>query len=338
MKILWLLPLFIYFGLSLDPDVDGPPQEPEGPGGAAYVCDSVIFSDFAAEPDGYWLFEPASPRPDSAQVIVFNHGYGAYNPMIYGAWIRHLVRRGNIVIFPRYQKNLFTPNPRHFPENVAKAIRQALVELDTGEHVRPVADPLVMVGHSYGGTVAAYLGIHFAEFDIPQPKAIMMVSPGTGFFKGARLEDYANMPVDTRLIIVVSDDDQVVGDQLGKLVFETAVNTPNRNLIRQYPDDHGEPEITAGHNQAYALYTAFDNGMHNFSYQRALRIASTDAVDHHGYWKLLDALIDCTSRGDNCNFALGNTPEQRSLGNWSDGTPVREFEVTLPADTSTAMD
>lgn len=338
MKLIWVLPILLYFGFSAGSEILGPRQPQDGPGGAEYLCDSVIFSDYAADPDGYWLFEPAAPRLDSAHVIVFNHGYGAYNPMIYGAWIRHLVRKGNIVIFPRYQKNLFTPNPRQFPENVATAIKKALLELNSGDHVQPIVEPLIMVGHSYGGAISAYLGIHFADFGIPQPRAIMMVSPGTGPFKGARLDDYATMPADTRLLIMVSNDDQVVGDELGTLVFETATNTPQRNLIRQFADDYGAPGISAGHNQSYALDSTFDNGVHNVSYHRALRVATTDAVDHHGYWKLLDALIECTRAGNYCDVAFGNTLEQRSLGSWSDGTPIRELEVVLPQGMPAAMD
>ena len=138
------------------------------------------------------------------------------------------------------------------------------------------------------------------------------------------------MPADTRLLIVVSEGDRVVGDKLGRLIFETAVHTPMRNFIRQYADDYGEPDITAGHNQAYALYEPFDNGHHNLTFKRALRIASTDAMDFNGYWKLFDGLLDCLREGQNCHYSLGNTPEQRSLGKWGDGTGIRELEVLLP--------
>jgi len=328
-RFLWFLPLVFGIGLTA-PSVKGPGQPASGPGGQTYAHDSVRMSDFAEDADGYWLFEPAEPRPDSAPVVVFNHGYGAINTMIYGRWIRHLVRRGNIVIYPRYQRNLITPSSKQFAGNVAAALREALVRLDTGDHVRPAAAPLAMVGHSYGGAVAAYLGVRYAEYGIPQPRVVMVCSPGTGPFKGALLDSYEAMPADMRLLIVVSEDDHVVGDALGKLIFETAVHTPHRNLLRQYADPYGEPDISAGHNQAYALYTRFDNGIHNLSYQRALMTGSYDAMDYNGYWKLFDALLSCTRRGEYCDTAFGDTEEQRSLGKWSDGTPLRPLEVTMP--------
>ncbi len=318
-------------GLSAQ-EITGPTQPVDGPGGTAYLSDSVVFSDFARKPDGYWLFEPYGM--DSARVVVFMHGYGAYNPMIYGQWINHLVRRGNIVIFPRYQRNLFFPRPPRFGRNAAKGIRDALVRLDTGQHVKPVVEPLVIAGHSYGGVVAADLGVNFEEYNIPQPKGLLLCSPGSGPFKGGRLKSYADMPEDTYLLIMLSDGDQVVGDSFGELVYETAVNTPHRNLIRQFRDEHGDTKIRDGHNESYSLLMDYDIGKRNFSSKRAMRIASLDAVDYYGYWKLLDALINYTANGTHFDYAFGNTPQQTYLGEWSDGTPVRPLEVLVPTDTT----
>ena len=327
------LPFFLFWLLLFKPGdpIDGAAQPAAGPGGSEYCHDEVVFSNLADDADGYWLFEPAAPKPDSAHVIVFLHGYGAINPMIYGGWIRHLVRQGNIVIYPRYQKNLFTPRPDAFADNAAKAIREALEKLSCqGEHVRPIVEPLIIAGHSYGGTIAANLGVNFADFGIPQPQGLLLCAPGTGPLKGGRLVSYEGLPEDTRLLVLVSINDHVVGEELGRLIFETAVNTPQRNLVRLLPDDHGTPPLTSVHNESYALDAAFDAGIHNASYHRSLSTAKLDAADFYAQWKLLDALADCLRRGENCHFAFGDTPEQRFMGTWSDGTPVRELEVILP--------
>jgi hypothetical protein len=64
-----------------------------------------------------------------------------------------------------------------------------------------------------------------------------------------------------------------------------------------------------------------------------------DAYDWYGTWKWLDALMTCSFDGQDCQVALGNTPEQRFLGTWSDGVPVTEPQVTddpeLPASAGT---
>ncbi|MEM9824379.1 MAG: alpha/beta hydrolase, partial [Bacteroidota bacterium] len=311
-------------------EIEAPSQPLTGPGGTEYVCDSVAFHDFAAEPDGYWLFEPISPEIKEAPVIVFVHGYGAMNPMIYGNWIKHLVRRGNIVIFPRYQKNLFSPKPKYFSENVAAAIRHALVELDTGQYVKANDSPLAIVGHSYGGVISANLAVNFEKHGIPQPEAVMLCSPGSGPFKGGVLDSYAAMPANVNLLVMVSENDRIVGDKLGKRVYETAENVSNRNLVRQFADKHGSPSIKAGHNESYSLNRQFDSGNRNMTAKRAKRKTALNAVDYFGYWKLFDALLDCSRNTTHCEIAFGDTPEQRYMGLWSDGTPVKQLEIQVP--------
>ena len=52
-----------------------------------------------------------------------------------------------------------------------------------------------------------------------------------------------------------------------------------------------------------------------------------DTLDYYGYWKLFDGLYGAAFYGVNREFALGNTPQQRFMGKWSDGTPVKELEI-----------
>ena len=53
-----------------------------------------------------------------------------------------------------------------------------------------------------------------------------------------------------------------------------------------------------------------------------------NAMDFYGTWKLFDALTDAAFNGRNREYALGNTPQQRFMGLWSDGVPVKELKVT----------
>lgn len=302
-----------------------------GPGGQDYAHEEVRFEDYAHRADGYWLFEPASPRPDTAPVVAFHHGYGAINPMIYGAWIRHLVRQGYIVIYPRYQRNLFWPTSSRFVRNASKGIKKALHRLKTEEgRVYPDESSFFLVGHSYGGTISANMACNYQALGLPQPKGVMLCAPGTGPLKGGLLEDYGNMPASTQLLIVNSINDYVVAEVLGQFIYATATNTPQRNLIRILPDSHGQPALTSAHNECYALDTAFDTGLRNMTARRALGVGRTDMADYYGFWKLLDGMIDYELHGIHQEYAFGDTPEQRYLGTWSDGRPVRELEVWTP--------
>lgn len=317
--------------------IEGPLQPKEGFGGSDYAHQSVNFQDYAKKPHGYWLFEPAAPVPDSAHVVVFNHGYGAYNPMIYGKWIKHLVQKGNIVIFPRYQRDLFLPRPPKFAKNVSKAIKNALKELEKEGHVKPITKHLMMIGHSYGGVVSANLAINFEKYKIPKPEALLLVNPGTSYLKGGRLKTYKEMPVDAKLLITIGEYDYITGDEFANLVYETAIHTSERNLLIQRQDARGKPMITAGHNEVYCVDLDFDTGIRNYTAKKALRISVLNAVDYNGYWKLGDALMDYVQTGENRGAAFGNTMEQRSLGVWSDGTEILGFEVMVPEEHTAAQ-
>ena len=301
-------------------------QPPTGPGSATYQHDSVLFYNYAEQADGFWLFEPALPTPKSTNLIVFLHGYGGYNPMIYGQWIKHLVRQGNTVIYPRYQKNVFSPKPKKFSKNVITGIKDALAIIDsTTQHIPVNKEGLCLVGHSYGGILSAEITVNWDKYDIPKPKGIFLCAPGTGPFNAGKLEDYAAMPEDVKLLVMVNENDYIVGDEMGVKIFETAVNTTHRNLIRQLRDEANG--ISAGHNESYCIDETFDSEHLNYTAKKALRITQTNAVDYYGYWKLFDALIDCSRHGENCNYAFGNTVQQRSLGVLA-GEAIKELEVT----------
>ena len=53
-----------------------------------------------------------------------------------------------------------------------------------------------------------------------------------------------------------------------------------------------------------------------------------NALDFYGTWKLFDGLCDAAFYGKNREYALGNTPQQRNMGQWSDGVKVKELAVT----------
>jgi pimeloyl-ACP methyl ester carboxylesterase len=311
-------------------DTPYPGQPAAGPGGAAYAHASVAFFDAATEADGYWLFEPADPRPDSAEVVVFLHGYGAYNPMAYGKWIKHLVAKGNIVIFPRYQKNLVWPRASAFPANAAVAIKNALAALKEDGHILPKTEKVAYIGHSYGGVIASYLGVHWEKMGIPKPASMLLCEPGSGPLKGARLPRYSGLPSDLKLVVVVGEDDYVVGDEFGRLVFQTADQTPERNLVIQRRSTDGHHWILATHSEPYCFDLDFDTGVRNYTAQRVFMTSRLNQVDFNCYWKFGDALMDYTRHGIHREVAFGNTPQQRFMGYWPSGEAIRELDVILP--------
>jgi len=325
----FLITLFLTC-LCFNNEITQPSQQSIGYGGSEYQHTSVKIYDFAKKADGYWMYVPANPVPKTANLIVFMHGYGAYNPMIYGKWIRHLVQKGNVVVFPRYQRNLITPRPNKFAKNAAKGIKAALEELKKEEYPTINTDQFAFFGHSYGSVIASDLIANYEAFEIPKPGSVLMCSPGTGPLKGGRLDSYENIPEDINMIILHSENDMVVGDEFGNLVYKTAINTPNRKMFYQFTDNHGSPAISAGHNECYSLDTYFDTGVRNITAKRALRISKLDVLDYNGYWKLGDALLDCTRN----NLAFDEVFEGKNgrywLGDWSDNEPIRPLKIVNP--------
>ncbi|MCB0600413.1 MAG: hypothetical protein KDC28_04270 [Saprospiraceae bacterium] len=243
---------------------------------------SVRTIDRAADQQGYYLYLPERAA-SSYSVVLFVHGYGCINPMIYGAWIRHLVSQGNVVIYPRYQESIWTPSPRMFALNVAHAFSNA-IELMDSLHVPYRLDQLAYVGHSYGGTTVAYLGVYHDSLDMPAPRVIMACQPGTGPFDALKLESYAGIDPAIKLLVLVGKDDKTVGDALGRQIFSTA-QVPYKRFVEHLASE--DELFTASHYEPEGLDMAFDNGDRNVSAKRALRLAKLDAVDTL-YWDLFD--------------------------------------------------
>jgi len=89
---------------SYSGDPSAPDHPTDGPGGSNYSDYGVRITRYRFGARQYWIFEPYGPKPESAPLIVFNHGWSAIHPICYREWIHHLVKRGNIIVYPRYQR------------------------------------------------------------------------------------------------------------------------------------------------------------------------------------------------------------------------------------------
>ena len=290
-------------------DISAPSQPEKGPGGQEYVYKAVKMSDYGAGDTQYWIFEPDATTTKKAPVIVFCHGWSAMDPNSYRPWINHLVKRGNIVIYPRYQAALSTP-PVKFTPNTVTALKDALTELDKPGHAKPDLDRVATLGHSFGGVVCANLAAIAEKEGLPKFKAVMPCEPGTGLFGAGVFEDYSKIPADTLMLCVAGEDDLIVRDIDARKFFTQSSTVPaaNKNLIVMLTDKHGFPNSTANHFAPSAIGTG-------------------SPLQTYGMWKWFDALTDAAFYGKNRTYALGDTPEQRYMGKWSDGELVKEPQI-----------
>ncbi len=368
MKILFrpLLLIVIFFFAAKTSAALTPPEQPaSGPGGTDYRHAGVTKNVYGEGADQYWIFTPAGPAPKSAPLIVFNHGWGATNPKVYGAWIKHLVRRGNIVIYPAYQE----PGKWRYPTgritpNAVRAVKNAIKRLQREGRVKPELDKFAIVGHSAGGQVSANMAASAASAGLPEPKAIMCVQPGKSWSRIKKtaipLADLSTIPESTLLLVVAGDKDKIVRDIDAKRIFKESSQIPpaNKDFIIMVSDAHGKPALTANHFAPVAVDKDYDSGEKKESGKRdgpllsrlrerlkarlrkrreagnnnfpdfANSPQSVNALDYYGFWKLFDGLYEAAFYARNREYALGNTPRQRFMGKWSDGTPVKPLIVS----------
>ena len=338
----------ILFSLNvvLSQNATPPLQAKSGPGSSQYVHASVIKNRYGKGGTEYWIFEPDSPKPRTAPVIVFLHGWGGMNPLYYGAWVDHLVKRGNIVIYPRYQANLLSPI-KDFTPNTISAVKDAVARLQTEKgHVTPDFNKFATVGHSLGGLLAANVAALAAESKLPRVGAVMAVEPGiTEAPISVPLADLKKIPSETLLLAIAGDQDTLVRDVDAKRIYyeSTRISADNKDFILMVSDSHGTPVLQASHRAPTAMDKSYDNGegvggspsgaadrIGNVQLSRRVRPETMliNALDYYGTWKLFDALTDAAFTGKNREYALGNTPQQRFMGVWSDGVPVKELKVT----------
>lgn len=314
--------------------ISQPTQPTNGPGSSVYAHGSVTATNYASDEQGFWLFEPSAPVPDSADVVVLLHGLGDVNPKLYGAWIKHLTRKGNVVIYPKYQNNQLTTPENTFNDNTGIAIRKALDTLQLPGHVKPRLANLAAVGHSYGGVLAPNMVIQHATYNLPAFKALFSVE-GAIIAAQVMLPSYNTMPSDVKMLVMVGSDDIVVGSAFGRELMDSTIHvgTQFKNHITLYADNTGTPTMAASHSEPLAIDNDYDSGEMNLLSTIGAATSTVDAVDYYCFWKLLDALLDCAFRNQNCNVAFGDTPEQRFMGQWSNGTAVKEL-VVEPSATS----
>ena len=312
-------------------------QASEGPGGSNYKYNKVKMLDFASLVEGAWVMYPEETKEEELNLIVFVHGYGAINPMIFGAWIKHLVRKGNVVVYPRYQKTLFNPMPAQFADYVSKGINIGIDSFQLATGISLNKQNVSYVGHSYGGALITYLANYYEKYEIPKPKSLFACEPGTGPFKDAKLRSYRELDEDIQLLVMVGNEDLTVGDDLGLRIYLSSKQLKRRNFIRQYSDVFEDHIISSSHYEPYGIDKEFDTGDRNFTAERALKVAKLDAIDFYGYWKLYDALLDCSRSNRNCDIAFGDTEAQKYLGNWNEKIPVRPLSVYDPSSKTMDM-
>ena len=236
---------------------------------------------------------------------------------------------------------------KEFTPNTIGAIRmRSRLQTERG-HVRPDLTKFAVVGHSVGGLLAANVSALASESGLPQVRAVMSVEPGIAEPPiNIPLADLKKVPAETLLLALAGDQDTLVRDTDAKRIYyeSSRVSASNKDFITLVSDAHGTPALQASHRAPTALDKSYDNGEDTSrsaadgpnpvgglpshqnrmppSSRRSLpETTAVNALDFYGTWKLFDGLCDAAFYGKNREYALGNTPQQRFMGVWSEVCP-----------------
>jgi hypothetical protein len=306
--------------------VTQPPQPESGPGGSDYAHRGWRVSSGGGGADAWYVFEPAGPRPRRAPLAVVMHGYYAFSGYsnLYEL-IRHTVRKGNVVIYPRWQTGVATPCPGPFDIEpcmtaAVNGIRGALSYLRSRRgRVQPQRRKTSYFGFSFGGIITANLANRYRSLHLPKPRAIYLDDPHdggqNGFDEPALDDSLTGIPSSVKLQChsgadgIISEPTQA--DSSCNTIFPRLGHIPARNkdLVLTHTDTHGEPGLSSNHGVCTAPK------------------GDADAYDWNFCWKVWDALRSCAYTGRACRYALGDTPRHRVNGRWSDGVPIMRLQI-----------
>ena len=170
--------------------------------------------------------------------------------------------------------------------------------------------------------LTAYFGL--LEVGRPRPGDTVVVSAASGAV-GQLVGQIAKLA--GRLAVAIAgSDDKLVGDKTAKEIFSRATHVPgaNKDFVTLVSDSHGSPALRADH---FAPAAPDGDFSADTSGKKTGPKFMVDAMDYFGTWKLFDGLTAAAFYGKNREYALGNTPQQRFMGVWSDGVPVKELWV-----------
>lgn len=98
-----------------------------------------------------------------------------FSPNLYLAWIEHLVRRGAVVLSPKYQDA--TADETVWRQTLQDEVHRALATLQH-EAVPVDLTPVAVVGHTADSVLVVDYAASVAATGLPVPTAMMGVAPG----------------------------------------------------------------------------------------------------------------------------------------------------------------
>ena len=205
---------------------------------------------------GVWIFRPAGPPK---RLVIYFHGQGGpteATPANHRSWIDHLIARGAVVVYPRYELSY---SPQVLAPAVA-GVRRAVKKLALA------GLPVLSLGYSRGGALAVEYAAVAGDHHVPVPDAIESVNP-VPIGEQTGLVNLGPVRHDTVMAVIVSDQDPHATDGASLLL----------NRLRQvgFPGGQIELNVARSHGSFVADHLA---PLRSTPSARAAYWAPTDAL------------------------------------------------------------
>ncbi|MCG8669201.1 MAG: hypothetical protein MI867_07280 [Pseudomonadales bacterium] len=312
-----------------------PPRQPEFGYGSEefYLTDSwqVIEQGSASVGDLTWLYVPDTLKfEESAPVVVFLHGFSALTPDLYKSHIEHLVRQGNLVIFPQFQKSTFwgflSESGLFKPMDQSIWARRAVESVDRAldSMTDSVAwDEIYLYGHSLGGLISLAWQ---AEGGVPLKQVILshaQVDANAGMPEFVKQivkiieipwKDHAPS-ITAPVLILNGEEDEIAPIYQSDEIYLSLTSAPSVRYYIAPSDTYGYPRLSPNHGAPLDFIAGLPPHLKIFGVSGEL-----DTFDWRFYFTALDAVMDSQLDID------------FDLGQWSDGTPVNPILEPFAAE------
>ena len=315
----------------------GPIQPAIGPGGSTYLHESITHWGKGAKHEKYEVFEPDKPSVKKAGLVILIHDRMYPDPNFYMGHIRHLCRRGWVVVFPKYQGT--DQFEKHYMFNIIRSIKDYLLEAFAQQKIDIDRDKIAIIGSGCGAVLAVNVAATADYFGLPIPKAIMAIMPESGYFK---LLDLTGISREARLIVVNGDRIEAEGAKLSTDIFYGADRVSLKNKVHVYvtSDFYGQPPLIANRFSALSLeedlyerYIVENRNTFLIAYKdkeiaHYTRGDWIDAFDWFVSYRLFDLLLEFTfDKQTDLTFFKKNN-EVKKMGYWSNGRPLKHLIFT----------
>jgi pimeloyl-ACP methyl ester carboxylesterase len=304
-----------------------PPPPRDGPGAQTYPHAAVVVRHHTKGPfdtGAFVTYEPSSPSPERAPVVLFLHGFFDQEPTKVDPMLRHIAGKGFIVVYPGYGVPW---DPATWEDHAVRAFDAAMADLDAADRVHPDRSRVAIVGHSIGGLLALRLATRAgADPRLPVPRTVVLLDAAglaTPAYRFLPVDDLASFPANASLLVVMAEESYLrrtkeesacrsgasAGDLdcnafgIARRAFAALPQVARKTAVVIPSDADGDAKLVSDHN--------------------AILGDTLDAIDTWGYWRLTVAAISGAALGVSSEYAFGDTPQARGMGAFTDGRAVR---------------